>query len=84
MRFVLHDRLGFGQNQDQKNPDEEVNEYLGRAIDARSIERLRSEHVRAFFLTFRKAELEDKVSLRVVECCDYTVTFIKLTCEMTV
>ena len=38
-----------------------MNEYLGRAIDARSIEKLRSDHVRAFFLTFRKQELEEKV-----------------------
>lgn len=46
---------------DHKDPDEEVNEYLGRAIDARSVERLRSEHVKAFFLTFRKSDLEEKV-----------------------
>lgn len=53
-------RLGFGDNQGIKDPEEEVNEYLGRAIDARSIDRLRSEHVKGFFLTFRKKELEDK------------------------
>jgi hypothetical protein len=46
---------------EHKDPDDEVNEYLGRAIDARSIERLRSDHVKAFFLTFRKDDLEQKV-----------------------
>jgi len=53
----------LGKDQEQKDPDDEVNEYLGRAIDARSIEHSRSEHVKAFFLTFRKPELEDKVSI---------------------
>ena len=53
-------RLGFGDDCEMKDPDEEVNEYLGRAIDARSIERLRSEHVKRFFLTFRKPVLEQK------------------------
>lgn len=44
-----------------KDPDEEVNEYLGRAIDARSIDRLRSEHVNVFPLKFLKPDLEEKV-----------------------
>ena len=52
-------RLGLGSQ--RKNPDEEVNEYLGRAIDARSIEQLRADHVKAFLLTFRRPELERKV-----------------------
>ncbi|XP_045169674.2 adenylate cyclase type 5-like [Mercenaria mercenaria] len=56
----IHNKLGFGNNLEHKDPDNEVNEYLGRAIDARSIERLRSEHVKAFFLTFRKPDLEEK------------------------
>ena len=34
-------RLGIGDNRDHKDQDDEVNDYLGRAIDARSIERLR-------------------------------------------
>lgn len=53
----------MGKDQDQKDPDDEVNEYLGRAIDARSIDHSRSEHVKACFLTFRKADLEDKVGI---------------------
>lgn len=43
------------------NPEDEVDEFLGRAIDARSIDRLRSEHVRKFLLTFRELDLEKKV-----------------------
>lgn len=44
------------------NPEDEVDEFLGRAIDARSIDRLRSEHVKRFLLTFREPDLEKKVS----------------------
>ncbi|XP_072902223.1 adenylate cyclase type 5 [Hemitrygon akajei] len=51
--------------QENMNPEEEVDEFLGRAIDARSIDRLRSEHVRKFLLTFRKPELEKKYSKEV-------------------
>ncbi|XP_069790876.1 adenylate cyclase type 5 isoform X2 [Narcine bancroftii] len=51
--------------QENMNPEEEVDEFLGRAIDARSIDRLRSEHVRKFLLTFRKPELEKKYSREV-------------------
>ncbi|XP_059503525.1 adenylate cyclase type 5 isoform X6 [Stegostoma tigrinum] len=51
--------------QENMNPEDEVDEFLGRAIDARSIDRLRSEHVRKFLLTFRKPELEKKYSKEV-------------------
>ena len=44
-----------------KNTAEEVNDYLGRAIDARSIDRLRSEHCKRFLLTFRDPKVEVKV-----------------------
>lgn len=63
-RILAPRRLGFGDDYELKDPDEEVNEYLGRAIDARSIDRLRSEHVQRFLLTFRKPELEQKASDR--------------------
>ena len=46
-----------------KNTAEEVNDYLGRAIDARSIDRLRAEHCKRFLLTFRDPKVEIKVSL---------------------
>lgn len=47
---------------ENKKPEDEVNEYLMKAIDARSIDRLRSEHCRPFTLSFRKENLEKKVS----------------------
>ncbi|CAL4066484.1 unnamed protein product, partial [Meganyctiphanes norvegica] len=54
-------RLGLSDN-DSKNTGEEVNDYLARAIDARSIDRLRTEHCRRFLLTFRKSNVEEKYS----------------------
>ena len=59
---ILYFRLGFGDDQEVKNTEEEVIIYLGRAIDARSIDRQKSEHVKGFFLTFRKEDLEKRVS----------------------
>ncbi|XP_077978185.1 adenylate cyclase type 5-like [Glandiceps talaboti] len=56
----IHNKLGLSQ--EKQDPDDEVNEFLGRAIDARSIDRLRSEHVKRFTLAFRKKDLEDKYS----------------------
>lgn len=46
---------------ENKKPEDEVNEYLMKAIDARSIDRLRADHCRPFTLTFRDKALEDKV-----------------------
>lgn len=46
---------------ENKNPEDEVNEYLMKAIDARSIDRLRAEHCQPFTLTFRDGKLERKV-----------------------
>lgn len=54
-------RLGFGDSMEEKDPQEEVNDYLMRAIDARSIDRLRAE-CRNFLLTFKNADIERKVS----------------------
>ncbi|KAF5296799.1 hypothetical protein FQA39_LY12317 [Lamprigera yunnana] len=56
----LTTRLGFGDAVDEKNPEDEVNEYLMKAIDARSIDRLRTEHCRTFLLNFRDAQKETK------------------------
>ncbi|PSN33648.1 Adenylate cyclase type 6 [Blattella germanica] len=53
---------GFGESMEDKDPEDEVNEYLMRAIDARSIDRLRAEHCKPFLLTFRKQDIEDKYS----------------------
>lgn len=54
-------RLGFSDNTDAKDPEDEVNDYLMRAIDARSIDRLRSEHCKSVLLSFKKASIEQKV-----------------------
>ena len=61
MYVLVGCRLGFGDKQEVKEPDDEVNEYLGQAINGRSIEHLRSQHVKPFLLTFRKPEMEAKV-----------------------
>ncbi|GJQ87069.1 hypothetical protein Trydic_g6828 [Trypoxylus dichotomus] len=53
-------QLGFHDSVDLKNPEDEVNEYLMRAIDARSIDRLRIEHCRTFLLNFRDPQKEAK------------------------
>lgn len=53
------------------NPEDEVDEFLGRAIDARSIDRLRSEHVKRFLLTFREPDLEKKVCLPAKMSCSH-------------
>ncbi|XP_061579136.1 adenylate cyclase type 5 isoform X2 [Cololabis saira] len=63
-------RMGFEDPKDKNaqenlNPEDEVDEFLGRAIDARSIDRLRSEHVKKFLLTFREPDLEKKYSKQV-------------------
>ncbi|ERE81162.1 adenylate cyclase type 6 isoform 1 [Cricetulus griseus] len=51
--------------QDALNPEDEVDEFLGRAIDARSIDQLRKDHVRRFLLTFQRQDLEKKYSRKV-------------------
>ncbi|KAL6431584.1 hypothetical protein ACFW04_007269 [Cataglyphis niger] len=56
-------KLGFGEIiEGEKDPEDEVNEYLMRAIDARSIDRLRSEHCTPFILKFRRPDVEEKYS----------------------
>lgn len=51
--------------QDALNPEDEVDEFLGRAIDARSCDQLRKDHVRRFLLTFQREDLEKKYSRKV-------------------
>ncbi|KAG1697722.1 Adenylate cyclase type 5 [Nymphon striatum] len=46
-----------------RNAEEEVNDYLSRAIDARSVDRLRSQHCRRFLLRFRQPEVEAKYKM---------------------
>uniref|UniRef100_A0A452S6Z8 Adenylate cyclase type 5 n=1 Tax=Ursus americanus TaxID=9643 RepID=A0A452S6Z8_URSAM len=71
------------REEESANPEDEVDEFLGRAIDARSIDRLRSEHVRKFLLTFREPDLEKKYSKQVddrfgayVACASLVFLFI--------
>uniref|UniRef100_A0A8C1UP84 adenylate cyclase n=1 Tax=Cyprinus carpio TaxID=7962 RepID=A0A8C1UP84_CYPCA len=51
--------------QEALNPEDEVDEFLGRAIDARSIDQLRKDHVKKFLLTFQTPILEKKYSKKV-------------------
>lgn len=40
-----------------------MNDYLMRAIDARSINRLRAEHCHPFLLVFKDYDMETKVTV---------------------
>uniref|UniRef100_A0A672J331 adenylate cyclase n=1 Tax=Salarias fasciatus TaxID=181472 RepID=A0A672J331_SALFA len=51
--------------QETLNPEDEVDEFLGRAIDARSIDQLRKDHVKKFLLTFQTVDLEKKYSKKI-------------------
>lgn len=64
LRMMGHwnNKHGICDKQDVKSPEEEVNEYLVKAIDARSIDRLRSDHCETFFLTFKDKKIEKKYS----------------------
>ena len=53
--------------QEALNPEDEVDEFLGRAIDARSIDQLRKDHVKKFLLTFQTPFLEKKVHAKSIE-----------------
>lgn len=61
MFYAFDIRLGFSDANENKDPEDEVNDYLMRAIDARSIDRLRSEHCQSVLLSFKKASIEKKV-----------------------
>nr|XP_036228094.1 uncharacterized protein LOC106620232 [Bactrocera oleae] len=54
-------KFGFGDSSEgAKDPEDEVNEYLMRAIDARSIDHLRAEHCQSVLLSFKDEALEKK------------------------
>ncbi|XP_017043039.2 adenylate cyclase type 5 [Drosophila ficusphila] len=54
-------KFGFGDSSEStKDPEDEVNEYLMRAIDARSIDHLRAEHCQSLLLCFKDNGLERK------------------------
>ena len=60
-KYVFDFRLGISNREASMDPEDEVNEFLSRAIDARSVERWKKEHVRPVILKFRKKEYEKKV-----------------------
>ncbi|CAL1537656.1 unnamed protein product [Lymnaea stagnalis] len=62
MKLMGIEEKGHIVNMDQKDIEAEVNEYLSRAIDARSVDRLRADHVKGLFMTFRKKSIEEKFS----------------------
>ncbi|VDI37068.1 adenylate cyclase 5, partial [Mytilus galloprovincialis] len=70
---AIHQKLGIGDDQNTKDPNDEVNDYLRRAIDARSIDKLRSDHVKFFFLTFLKTDLEEKWTPRRIKAIARTI-----------
>ncbi|XP_043199303.1 adenylate cyclase type 5-like, partial [Amphibalanus amphitrite] len=49
---------------EKKTTAEEVDDYLARAIDARSIDRLRNQHCRRLLLTFNSPHIEQKYSIK--------------------
>ncbi|XP_053624777.1 adenylate cyclase type 6 isoform X2 [Plodia interpunctella] len=53
-------KIGVDSSNENKKPEDEVNEYLMKAIDARSIDRLRADHCQPFTLTFRDVTQERK------------------------
>ncbi|RZF47573.1 hypothetical protein LSTR_LSTR011371 [Laodelphax striatellus] len=55
-----HHKLKFGESVELKDPEDEVNDYLMKAIDARSIDHLRAEHCQTFMLRFRDPKIEEK------------------------
>ncbi|KAH9524639.1 Adenylate cyclase type 5 [Bulinus truncatus] len=63
MKLMGIEEKGHVVSMDQKDIDDEVNDYLSRAIDARSVDRLRADHVKGLFMTFRKKSIEEKIFL---------------------
>ncbi|XP_035793998.1 adenylate cyclase type 6-like [Anopheles albimanus] len=64
LRMMGHwSKMGFNDKTEPKSTEEEVNEYLIKAIDARSIDRLRLDHCKRFHLTFIKKDIERKYCL---------------------
>ncbi|XP_041987039.1 adenylate cyclase type 5-like isoform X2 [Aricia agestis] len=83
-------KIGSDNTNENKKPEDEVNEYLMKAIDARSIDRLRSEHCRPFTLTFRDTNLERKYiaerdrMLKVYFMCTSVVYFLVVIIQLLV
>lgn len=65
--------------QEALNPEDEVDEFLGRAIDARSIDQLRKDHVKKFLLTFQTADLEKKVRTLSNQVFKFAIILVRYT-----
>ncbi|XP_024083238.1 adenylate cyclase type 6 isoform X2 [Cimex lectularius] len=58
-----YNKLGIAKDaEEQKDPEDEVNDYLMWAIEARSIDQLRAEHCQPLLLNFRQTDVENKYS----------------------
>ncbi|KAF6198542.1 hypothetical protein GE061_008290 [Apolygus lucorum] len=58
-----YNKLGMcEENSPRKDPEDEVNDYLMRAIDARSIDQLRAKHCKPILMHFKQPEVEVKYS----------------------
>ncbi|KAK9501069.1 hypothetical protein O3M35_002183 [Rhynocoris fuscipes] len=61
LRVMGHSsRSRLAEKEVPKDTEEEVNDYLIRAIDARSIDQLRSDHCKPILLHFKKPSVEAK------------------------
>jgi hypothetical protein len=73
-------KLGNVDKQEIKSSEDELNEYLVKAIDARSIDRLRTDHFKRVFLTFKDEKIEQKYCqepdpmLRTYFCCTIIIS----------
>lgn len=74
----INHRLGIHDAPAAKNTSEEVNDYLARAIDARSIDRLRSQHCRLLLLSFKRPKVEEKVRF---PCIEEPITIAENSCR---
>lgn len=81
-------KIGVDAGNENKKPEDEVNEYLMKAIDARSTDRLRAEHCRPCTLTFRDAKLERKYTgerdrmMKVYFICTLAIYFASVVIQV--
>ncbi|OQV18571.1 Adenylate cyclase type 5 [Hypsibius exemplaris] len=62
---AIRNKLGLTELSEKevvKNPEDDIHDYLSKAIDARSLDRLRTEHCKKLTLTFRDPKAEKKYS----------------------
>ncbi|CAB3383133.1 Hypothetical predicted protein [Cloeon dipterum] len=59
---VMGHLMAENRMEESRDQQEELNDYLKRAIDARSVDRLRAEHCKHFMLNFKQPDVEKKYS----------------------